>query len=179
MPSLQPPPGVGAGADVAFRVRTTDAGQTRDLAAALAAVARAGDRIALLGDLGAGKTQFAKGFAVGLGVTEVVNSPSFTLMAEYQGRLRLFHLDLYRLGGAEEILAGGLFDERQGSGVTLLEWAERLDASIDAGRLEVRFTVGEGDERDIEVVATDREQQRYVDAAAAWAGAAPPAGPRA
>ena len=97
--------------------------RTRDLAAHLATVARPGDRIALIGPLGAGKTQFAKGFARGLGVTEVVNSPSFTLMAEYAGRLPLFHQDLYRLTGAEEAFGGGLVDERQLDGVTLTEWA--------------------------------------------------------
>ena len=67
------------------------------------AAARPGDRLALVGPLGAGKTQFAKGFAVGLGIDAVVNSPSFTLMSEYEGRLRLFHQDLYRLAGAVEM----------------------------------------------------------------------------
>ena len=80
-------------------IRTTAAAATRALAAWLAGVAEAGDRIALMGPLGAGKTQFAKGFAAGLGVTEAVTSPSFTLMAEYRGRLPLFHQDLYRLVG--------------------------------------------------------------------------------
>ena len=92
------------------------ADETRALGAALGAVARPGDRIALVGPLGAGKTQFAKGFAVGLGVAEVVNSPSFTLMAEYEGRLPLFHQDLYRLAGTSEALEGGLLDERQDDG---------------------------------------------------------------
>src|SRR4051812_38154815 len=100
-------------------VRTTNAEQTRAFAAALAAVAEPGDRIGLLGPLGAGKTQFAKGFAAGLGVRDVVNSPSFTLMAEYAGRLPLFHQDLYRLNGADEVLGGGLIDDRQEQGVTL------------------------------------------------------------
>src|SRR5512141_3393364 len=93
-------------------VTTHSSAQTRDFAAALGAVDRAGDRIALVGPLGAGKTQFAKGFATGLGVREVVNSPSFTLMAEYAGRLPLFHQDLYRLSGPDEILGGGMVDER-------------------------------------------------------------------
>jgi len=87
----------------AATVTTRSEDETRGLAAALAAVAQPGDRIALIGPLGAGKTQFAKGFARGLGVGEVVNSPSFTLMAEYAGRLPLFHQDLYRLAGADEI----------------------------------------------------------------------------
>ena len=118
-------------------VETRSAEETRDFAGALAGAARAGDRVALLGPLGAGKTQFAKGFAQGLGVRDVVNSPSFTLMTEYAGRLPLFHQDLYRLAGAEEAIQGGLVDERQLEGVTLTEWAERLPEEIDPGRLTV------------------------------------------
>ena len=110
------------------------------MAAAVAAVAQSGDRIALIGPLGAGKTQFAKGFARGLGVTEVVNSPSFTLMAEYAGRLPLFHQDLYRLSGAEEAMAGGLVDERQLDGVTVSEWGDRLPSEIDPRRITRKST---------------------------------------
>lgn len=147
---------------------------TRSLGETLAAVARPGDRIALLGDLGAGKTQFAKGFALGLGVTEMVNSPSFTLMAEYAGRLPLFHIDLYRLAGAESALAGGLLDERQAGGVTLSEWAERLGGTIDRDRLEVRIAIaGEGDdERVIELRASSPRYARYLrQAATSWSPA--------
>lgn len=148
---------------------THSSDETRDFAAALAAVARAGDRIALVGPLGAGKTQFAKGFAAGLGVKEVVNSPSFTLMAEYAGRLPLFHQDLYRLTGAEEIMAGGMVDERGLDGVTLFEWAERLPSELDPGRLTISFDVLSDEERQIKVNAANDEQRRYVDAAAEWA----------
>jgi tRNA threonylcarbamoyladenosine biosynthesis protein TsaE len=148
-------------------VRTTSPESTRTFAAALAAVAVPGDRIALLGDLGAGKTQFAKGFAQGLGVTDVVNSPSFTLMAEYQGRLRLFHLDLYRLAGSDEVLAGGLFDERQAEGVTLMEWAERLAADLDPGRLTIVFEVEQDESRVLRLSGTD-EHARYVEVAEGW-----------
>jgi tRNA threonylcarbamoyladenosine biosynthesis protein TsaE len=149
---------------------------TRALGEALAGVARAGDRIALLGELGAGKTQFAKGFAVGLGVSEVVNSPSFTLMAEYEGRLPLFHLDLYRLAGAESALAGGLMDERQAEGVTLSEWAERLGGTIDQDRLEVRIGITGEDERVIEVRASSPRYARYLRQAAGTWSAGPGAG---
>jgi tRNA threonylcarbamoyladenosine biosynthesis protein TsaE len=149
-------------------VSTRSADETRDFAATLAAVAELGDRLALVGPLGAGKTQFAKGFAVGLGVTEVVNSPSFTLMTEYAGRVPLFHQDLYRLSGAEEAMAGGLVDERQLGGVTLTEWAERLPAEIDPERVTVSFEVLGDQDRRITVSPSHAGQARYVDAAAAW-----------
>ena len=142
------------------------------MAAQLAQVARAGDRLALVGPLGAGKTQFAKGFAVGLGVREVVNSPSFTLMAEYTGRLPMFHQDLYRLSGAEDAISGGLLDERQADGVTLTEWADRLPDEVDPDRLTVQIEVLAGDERRITLSAADEEQRRYVVAAAEWAAEA-------
>ena len=154
-------------------MRTTSAEETREFAAALAVIAQAGDRIALIGPLGAGKTQFAKGFARGLGVTEVVNSPSFTLMAEYAGRLPMFHQDLYRLTGAEEAMAGGMVDERQLDGVTLSEWAERLPAEIDPERVTVAIEVLGDDERQITVTPIRETQRRYVDAARAWVPGSP------
>jgi tRNA threonylcarbamoyladenosine biosynthesis protein TsaE len=149
-------------------VETDSAEQTRMLAAALAQAALAGDRIALVGPLGAGKTQFAKGFAVGLGVTEIVNSPSFTLMAEYAGRLPMYHQDLYRLNGAEEAIAGGLVDERQLAGVTLSEWAERLPAEIDPERITVAIEVTGDETRRITVTPSQPSQQRYLTAAESW-----------
>jgi tRNA threonylcarbamoyladenosine biosynthesis protein TsaE len=153
----------------AVEVRTSSAEETHALAARLAGAARAGDRIALTGPLGAGKTVFAKGFAVGLGVREVVNSPSFTLMAEYEGRLPLFHQDLYRLAGAEEAMAGGLLDERQEEGVTLTEWAERLPSEIDPQRLAISFDVAGGDHRRILVRGDEAHHAAYLRAAAEWA----------
>lgn len=151
-----------------LQVETRSAAQTRSLAAHLAAVAIKGDRLALIGPLGAGKTQFAKGFAAGLGVGATVNSPSFTLMAEYAGRLPLFHQDLYRLAGSAEALEGGLLDDRQDAGVTLSEWAERLDEYIDPDRLEVRIVLLGDEERRIELVAPNEGYWRYLDAAACW-----------
>ena len=149
-------------------VTSASADATRSLAARLGAEAAPGDVIALRGDLGAGKTQFAKGFARGLGVSAVVNSPSFTLMAEYAGRLPLFHLDLYRLAGAADAIAGGLLDERQQSGATLIEWAERLDGPVGGADLEVRFE-GAGDEvRRLTLVARSSRGSRYVSAARSW-----------
>ena len=90
--------------------------------------AQHGQVIALSGDLGAGKTQLVKGIARGLGVTARVHSPTFTLVNEYGGgRLRLFHLDLYRLETPAQILSAGIEEFLSPDGVAVIEWAERLE----------------------------------------------------
>jgi tRNA threonylcarbamoyladenosine biosynthesis protein TsaE len=142
---------------------SSEAASTRDLASRLAGRARAGDMICLRGPLGAGKTQFAKGFGAGLGVRDTIVSPSYILMAEYEGRLPLFHIDLYRLDGAEEALTGGLLDERQAGGVTLVEWPERMAGLLPAARLDVTIEPGAGDERSITIRATDPSLARYLE----------------
>ena len=147
-------------------VTTTDPASTRALAARLAAVSRPGDLLCLIGDLGAGKTQFAKGFAVGLGITDTVRSPSFVLMTEYEGRLLLFHLDLYRLDDAADALAGGLLDERQAEGVVLVEWAERLGPALPVARLDVLIEGTGDDPRRIVLRSVDPAYGRYLEVAA-------------
>jgi tRNA threonylcarbamoyladenosine biosynthesis protein TsaE len=90
--------------------------------------AQSGLVIALSGDLGAGKTQFVKGLARGLGISARVHSPTFTLVNEYGGgRLKLFHLDLYRLETEAQILSAGVGEFLQPDGVSVIEWAERLE----------------------------------------------------
>jgi tRNA threonylcarbamoyladenosine biosynthesis protein TsaE len=106
-----------------------------------------GTVLALVGPLGAGKTQLAKGVAEGLGVRSVVNSPTFVLMNEHEGRLRLFHIDAYRLDDPQDALAAGLLDERQATGVTVVEWAERLAGWLPDARLEITLAPMADDER--------------------------------
>jgi tRNA threonylcarbamoyladenosine biosynthesis protein TsaE len=146
-------------------VTTRSAAQTRALATSLAGAGSPGDRIELLGELGAGKTEFAKGFARGLDVKDVVNSPSFTLMAEYRGRLPLFHLDLYRLAGAEEAVGAGFLDERRREGVTIIEWADRVAGTLDSDALTVRFTVLPDDARRLELHDASGRYERYLEIA--------------
>jgi tRNA threonylcarbamoyladenosine biosynthesis protein TsaE len=118
--------------------------QTREIGRRIGAAAVPGTMLALIGPLGAGKTQLTKGIAEGLGVVGVVNSPTFVLMNEHTGRLRLFHVDAYRLDDPEEASAAGLLDERQATGVTVVEWADRLDGWLPAERLEIRLDTPPG-----------------------------------
>lgn len=111
--------------------------ETREIGRALGALAVPGTLVALVGPLGAGKTQLTKGLAEGLGVTSVVNSPTFVLMNEHPGRLRLFHVDAYRLDDPEAAFAAGLLDDRAADGVTVLEWADRLAGWLPGERLEL------------------------------------------
>lgn len=125
--------------------RTTSPSATRELAAALAALVRDGDLLLLVGDLGAGKTAFTQGFASALGVEEHVTSPTFTLVRTYEGRVRLNHLDVYRLGHLQETEDLGI-GELLEDGVTLIEWGDTIAPVLPADYLEVRFTFGEADE---------------------------------
>jgi tRNA threonylcarbamoyladenosine biosynthesis protein TsaE len=157
---------VAAAPETTVEVVTRSPEQTRALAASLAAVAEPGDILCLWGDLGAGKTVFAKGFGAGLGVRDTILSPSFVLMGEYAGRLPLFHIDLYRLATASEAFDGGLLDDRQAAGVVVIEWPDRLADEVPPDRLDVRID-GAGDEpRTISVVAHGAAHRRYAAAAA-------------
>lgn len=144
--------------------RSPDA--TRQLASRMAAVAAPGDVLCLWGELGAGKTVFAKGFGLGLGIGDTISSPTFVLMGEYAGRLPMFHIDLYRLASAAEALDGGLLDDRQGSGVVLIEWPDRLGDALPADRLDVRIDGGPEESRRLRIDAVGSGYERYVDAAA-------------
>jgi tRNA threonylcarbamoyladenosine biosynthesis protein TsaE len=100
--------------------------ETAAFAERLAGQVRPGHLLALVGDLGAGKTQFVKGLARGLGVTEAILSPTFALVHSYSsGRLPLYHLDFYRLDGPDQILAAGLDEYFVPAGVTVIEWWDR------------------------------------------------------
>jgi tRNA threonylcarbamoyladenosine biosynthesis protein TsaE len=151
-------------AELRASIRSASVDQTVALGERLGAAAAAGDLVCLWGDLGAGKTQLAKGIARGLGIDDTVNSPTFILMNEYRGRLPLFHVDLYRLADAADALAGGVVDDRQADGVTVVEWPDRMGDVLPAGRLDVRIE-GSGEEaRVIEVATVDPGLARLVEA---------------
>ncbi len=147
-------------------VVSPDPDATTHLGRRLGGVAQAGDLVCLWGDLGAGKTHLAKAVGAGLGVTDTIASPSFVLMSEYEGTLPLFHIDPYPLVSAEDALAGGLIDERQAEGVTLVEWPERLGDALPVDRLDVRID-GIGDEpRTITLTAWGDRYRGYLGVAA-------------
>jgi len=111
-----------------FEKITYNEHETLSLAQKLGSLLTSGDVIALEGDLGAGKTTFTKGIAVGLEITKTVNSPTFTIIKEYNGRLPLYHMDVYRISDSEEDLG---FDEYfYGHGVTVVEWAHLIKEQL-------------------------------------------------
>jgi len=115
-------------------------------------VLRAGDVVVLSGELGTGKTALAQGVGRGLGVEGPVVSPTFTLIREYEGRIPLCHVDVYRLERVQELHELGL-EERLDDSVTLIEWGEVAGTALPPDRLEVRIAGGAGpDERIIELV---------------------------
>jgi len=114
--------------------------ETFSLGRKLAGKFRGGETVALMGSLGAGKTVFAKGVACALGVKEEVLSPTFGIIREYIGRLKLNHFDFYRLGSAEELSEIGFSEYISSSGVNLIEWAELFPEVLPSDALQIEIT---------------------------------------
>ena len=130
---------------------TNSAAETRELGKRLAEKLKAGDVILLTGELGAGKSELARGIAKGLGVAETVTSPSFTIMNVYEsGRTPLYHFDWYRLESEEELYELGMDEYLGGDGIALVEWPERCPDANPADCLRVRITAEGENTRKIE-----------------------------
>jgi len=115
--------------------------QTQRLGARLGELLQGGELLLLDGEMGTGKTVFTQGIAQGLNIDDTVNSPTFTLLKEYQGRLPLYHFDLYRLDDPDEVLALGFDEYFYGQGVCVVEWAYKAEAIWPAEHLRVRLKV--------------------------------------
>jgi len=140
---------------------------TQSFAAALGRLLAAGDLVLLVGELGAGKTAFAQGLARGLGVDEPVTSPTFTIVHEYEGRVPLAHVDVYRLERVQDLYDLG-FDELVDDGrVTVVEWGDRVEHLVPADHLVVRIEPGAADnERVVELAyhgVTWRDRREIVE----------------
>lgn len=147
-----------------FSAVTESAEQTWRIGEQLGLRLQAGDTICLYGDLGAGKTSFSYGIALGLEVKEkYIPSPTFAFVNEYQGRVPFYHIDLYRLKSAEELDSIG-FEEYPGSdGVTVIEWAERAEDELPEERLSVYLSYVDGDRREIAFLAEGERYQKLID----------------
>lgn len=127
--------------------------ETIEIGAKFAKKLKAGDLVALIGELGSGKTVFTKGIAKGLGVKDVryVNSPSFVIIKEYKGKIPLYHFDLYRLDKAGMLDSLSYDEYFYGNGVTVVEWADRIREFLPPKYWEARLSVAGENERKIEV----------------------------
>ena len=131
---------------------TNSAAETKALGEKLASRLKVGDVVVLEGELGAGKSELARGIARGLGVTETVTSPSFTILNVYEsGRCPLYHFDWYRLESEEELYELGMDEYLGGDGIAVIEWAERCPEAVPENVLRIRLEVTGGESRRITV----------------------------
>ena len=139
--------------ELTAKFHTSSPDETISLGERIGRVLEPETTVALIGELGAGKTTLTKGIACGLEVPDLVHSPTFTLIHEHQGRIPVYHFDLYRLDTQEQIEDLGYEDYFYGQGVTIVEWAEKIESLLPDDRLEIRIS-GEGDQRTFELRAT-------------------------
>ena len=126
------------------KLRLNNEEDTRALGLEIADALEPGDIVALIGDLGTGKTALTKYIAEGLGIKEEISSPTFTIVKEYKsGRLPLYHFDVYRLGSGEELLDIGAEEMLEGDGVCVIEWADIAADVLPADALVVKLDYGE------------------------------------
>ena len=127
--------------------------ETHALAHTLVAHLPVGTVLAFFGDLGAGKTCFIQGLAEALNIHQPVTSPTFTLVNEYSGTKKLYHIDLYRMGGPEELYSLGIEEYLEPDGITAIEWAERAEGELPAHTIALHFaTLDNPDERKITIL---------------------------
>ncbi len=135
--------------------------QTMEIGEKLGEIVKANQVITLNGGLGAGKTTFTKGLAKGLEIKRTVNSPTYTIVKEYKGRLPLFHMDVYRLGEDEEDIG---FDEYfSNNGVSVIEWAENIKAFLPSDRLDIYIEKINDQQRQIYFSAEGQAYEKLIE----------------
>lgn len=129
-------------------ITTSSAAETENLAEKMAERLSGGEVIALFGGMGMGKTAFTRGLARGLGIQDGVSSPTFALIHEYNGRLNVYHFDMFRVTSWDDLYSTGFFDYLENGGVLVIEWSENIEAALPQGaiRIEIRQGLNE-DER--------------------------------
>ncbi|OEG00256.1 tRNA (adenosine(37)-N6)-threonylcarbamoyltransferase complex ATPase subunit type 1 TsaE [Vulcanibacillus modesticaldus] len=130
-----------------YQFTANNVSETRQLASKLANYLKPGNVLTLEGGLGAGKTAFTQGLAIGLGITQIVNSPTFTIIKEYHGKYPLYHMDVYRLeDGYDDI---GFEDYFYGDGITVIEWASIIKDILPKQYLNIRIEKSDDNKRRI------------------------------
>lgn len=145
-------------------MKTTTPEQTFELGACLAAFLQPGDVLLLSGDLGAGKTQLTKGIAKGLGVGDPVTSPTFNILLVHEGRMPLYHLDLYRLETAEELEDIDYFATLEGDGVSVVEWGDRFPEAAPQDGLSVVIEIESATARSLHLMPLGTRGERLTEA---------------
>ena len=125
--------------------------ETERAGEALAEKVKKGDVIAMYGDLGAGKTAFVRGLARGMDISERVSSPTFTIVNEYPGETPLFHFDMYRLSGSDELFEIGWEDYLTRGGVCVVEWSENVEDAFDGSVITVKINKTGENDREIQI----------------------------
>jgi tRNA threonylcarbamoyladenosine biosynthesis protein TsaE len=146
-----------------FSVITSSTEQTEEVGRVLGTMLEAGDLICLFGDLGAGKTHFSHGVAQGLQVQDqYITSPTFTFVNEYQGRIPLYHIDLYRLKDPSELESIGFEEYLDSDGATVIEWAERAEEELPGEKLNVYISDVSENSREIGFFAEGERYERLL-----------------
>ncbi|MCL0031982.1 tRNA (adenosine(37)-N6)-threonylcarbamoyltransferase complex ATPase subunit type 1 TsaE [Dehalococcoidia bacterium] len=134
-----------------FIIKSASPDETQEIGFCIGQNVQSGDVILLSGELGSGKTCLTQGIARGLGVEGYVRSPTFVLVSEHQGRIPLYHMDIYRLNDISEVLGIGLDEYMEGSGVSVIEWADKAIEAFPSDCLAIKFTYSVGNERTLDL----------------------------
>ncbi len=134
-----------------LKFRTESADETIALGRKIGERLHKGDVIAMRGTLAAGKTTITKGIAEALGISDTITSPTFCLISEYSGRLPLYHIDVYRLDGAEDFINLGVEDMIYGDGITVIEWSEKVMEELPERTIVIEITPEGGSSRLISI----------------------------
>ena len=143
---------------------TNSAEETLDVGRALGAVAQPGDVFLLVGELGAGKTTLTQGVLWGLGGDEYARSPTFVMVSQYEGRLTLHHIDLFRLGSPQEAYDLGLDEYLYGDGLCVVEWADRAPGQLPEDHLSIRMERLGETKRRLSLLSEDAGYERHLSA---------------
>lgn len=143
-------------------ITTDNAEQTKELGRQIGNALVGGEVIAMVGDLGAGKTTITKSIALSLGIEEHVTSPTFTIVNEYQGRVKLYHFDVYRIGDIEEMYDLGFDEYIDSGGVSIIEWANLIEEILPDDAINIEIISLGDDKRQITITGKGEKTQNII-----------------